>query len=202
MPDTIGNLTQVKILRIGDNSITILPDSIGDLKYLRALESSRNQLTSLPDTLGEAWNLQFLWLGGNQFTEFPAEMFDIRALKETSLADNQIVNLPDEVIQLRTLEQLDLSNNQIRVLPVSLATPQVRYTTINFSGNQLEFPPQEIADEGMASILKYLRNPSPPPAPYPPYGLSWIVIVTPILGIVMWIAGVYLWFRYYRWRWR
>lgn len=70
LPDSIGNLSQLTRLGVGDNpfthnQLTHLPDSIGELSQLTTLDVSYNQLTHLPDSIGNLTNLRELNIHDN-----------------------------------------------------------------------------------------------------------------------------------------
>lgn len=51
LPDSIGELSQVKELNIFNSQLVSLPESIGKLSQLKKLDVFSNQLTSLPDSM-------------------------------------------------------------------------------------------------------------------------------------------------------
>ena len=59
LPDSIGNLTNLKELNCSENELTLLPESIGDLINLKVLYCNDNQLTKLPDTIINLKNINF-----------------------------------------------------------------------------------------------------------------------------------------------
>jgi Leucine-rich repeat (LRR) protein len=61
LPNSIGQLTQLKNLDIYDNKLTVLPNSIGQLTQLQILNISNNQLTSLPESIGQLTQLEELY---------------------------------------------------------------------------------------------------------------------------------------------
>ena len=65
VPESIGNLTQLRSLGLGDNQLTDVPESIGNLTQLQTLDLRSNQLTDLPESIGNLTQLQWLNLRGN-----------------------------------------------------------------------------------------------------------------------------------------
>lgn len=62
---------QLVSLYISYNPLTALPDSLGQLSALRLLDCGDNQLTALPDSLGQLSALQTLRCHNNQLTALP-----------------------------------------------------------------------------------------------------------------------------------
>ncbi len=57
LPETIGNLTYLKLINISGNNLTKLPETIGNLANLVSLHLIDNHLTELPETIGNLTNL-------------------------------------------------------------------------------------------------------------------------------------------------
>ena len=62
LPGTLGNLTNLRELRMGHNQLSAsLPAALGNLRNLEFLDFKRNKLAgSIPNTLGNLSNLKFL----------------------------------------------------------------------------------------------------------------------------------------------
>jgi tetratricopeptide (TPR) repeat protein len=61
LPETIGQLSSLRTLRLDSNKLTSLPSTIGKLKALQKLDVTSNQITSLPETIRDLHSLQTLW---------------------------------------------------------------------------------------------------------------------------------------------
>ena len=94
IPESIGLLTTLEVLRLGNNQLeklpnfmtnlvnlvllsfprnllAKLPDSFGRLTKLEAIELSYNLLDKLPDSFGKLTKLEFFYLHGNLFSKLP-----------------------------------------------------------------------------------------------------------------------------------
>jgi Leucine-rich repeat (LRR) protein len=60
-----ARLEGAKTLHLNGNQLTALPESLGQLTNLRELYLSDNQLTALPESLGQLTNLRELYLPTN-----------------------------------------------------------------------------------------------------------------------------------------
>ncbi|MFN3200944.1 MAG: leucine-rich repeat domain-containing protein [Bradymonadia bacterium] len=81
LPDDIGRLTALTRLVLGSwgsNRLTRLPDSICDLSQLRLLWLADNQLEVLPERIGELKNVGLMTLENNQLTELPESLFEMK----------------------------------------------------------------------------------------------------------------------------
>eukprot|EP00002_Diphylleia_rotans_P009129 TRINITY_DN1913_c0_g2_i3.p1 TRINITY_DN1913_c0_g2~~TRINITY_DN1913_c0_g2_i3.p1 ORF type:complete len:108 (+),score=14.75 TRINITY_DN1913_c0_g2_i3:40-363(+) len=66
-PESIGQLTNLKMLLIHNNELSSLPISIGKLERLTRLSVEQNRLSSLPaESIGKLKNLTQLNLHNNQ----------------------------------------------------------------------------------------------------------------------------------------
>lgn len=81
IPPGIGRLSNLKVLNLPNNGITLLPDEIGNLHKLEMLILSNNKLTSLPDDIGKLQNLKILSLLNNKLSSFPLMICNIRNLE-------------------------------------------------------------------------------------------------------------------------
>ncbi|MHA1734103.1 MAG: leucine-rich repeat domain-containing protein [Promethearchaeota archaeon] len=73
IPETIGNLSELRVLDIGKNNISEIPDSFEELKKLEFANLSLNQLTKFPESLLQLPSLKELKVNGNPIDEIPWE---------------------------------------------------------------------------------------------------------------------------------
>lgn len=143
IPETVANLTQLRILDLKENDLEALPDSlftiesleevdlyrnefnvldeqIGQLINLRILDIESNYLTKLPDTIGNLVNLEQLKVSDNKLNTLPETISNLTNLNMLYLDYNNISSLPDEIGRISSLEQLSLRNNAVETLPDSI----------------------------------------------------------------------------------
>jgi Leucine-rich repeat (LRR) protein len=77
LPESIGNLINLKELHCHNNHLQQLPETIGNLINLRYLDCCKNQLQELPKSIGNLINLQYFNCEDNNLTMVP----DIRNCK-------------------------------------------------------------------------------------------------------------------------
>ena len=121
VPESIGNLTNLRRLDLGSNNLTVLPESIGNLTNLTSLNLNFNKLTVLPESIGNLKNLTSLSLSGNRLTEIPQTIGKLKYLKQLLLGNNQITKIPNSIGNLENLETLSVHTNQLTELPRTLS---------------------------------------------------------------------------------
>ena len=74
MPESIGRLSDLRELYLGDNELARLPDSLGHLTALTTLYLTRNRLDDLPESIGRLTGLTTLFLDHNRLESLPIEL--------------------------------------------------------------------------------------------------------------------------------
>jgi Leucine-rich repeat (LRR) protein len=179
-PESIALLRRLRWLDLDDNELTDLPDWINGLSWLTELNVEGNRLTQLPHSLRGLRRLSYLVLSGNRLSELSTSIGDLEALESLSATNNQIAwvdplltlpgqltqiflsgnsipAVPESVSSLRHLRMFHIDDNDLRVVPDwLLELPRLFY--IEVGGNLLTSPPPEIAANGSAAILNFLRE--------------------------------------------
>jgi len=120
LPDCIGDLTHVRVLRVVGNRLLNLPDTIGQMTRLRALHLFGNRLSELPESICHCADLERLYLAGNRLIELPPRLGDLRKLEVLSVPGNCLTALPESIGMLARLRELYLFDNPLLALPASL----------------------------------------------------------------------------------
>jgi internalin A len=141
LPEWLGQLTQLQKLDLTDNQLTALPESLGQLTQLQRLDLVYNELTTLPEWLGQLTQLRSLDLMYNQLTALPEWLGQLTQLRSLDLMYNQLTALPEWLGQLTQLQWLVLTFNQLTALPESLGQ-LTQLQTLYLSGNQLTALPE------------------------------------------------------------
>jgi len=95
--EEVGRLTELRILYLSHNNLSVLPPEIGMLTKLEKLYLHYNKLNSLPFEIGKLTGLQALYLQFNQLTSLPSELCDLSNLNvlyvnNNPLSDYSVVN--------------------------------------------------------------------------------------------------------------
>lgn len=77
-------------LILTNNQIETLPDSMGQLSQLRKLALAGNQLTSLPDTMANCRGLELVRLSANQLTRVPDWLLELPKLSWLGFSGNPV----------------------------------------------------------------------------------------------------------------
>jgi Leucine-rich repeat (LRR) protein len=99
-----------------------IPESIGDLTLLRVLKLIHVKELSLPDSVRNLVHLEKLELTGTNFGELPRVIFGLPSLKHLRIFDSDISVLPDEIKGLKQLERLDIGGTNITKIPESIGS--------------------------------------------------------------------------------
>lgn len=157
LPAEVGNLRKLEKLIIdnanGCGMNVSIPESIGNLTNLKVLrlygaldgrgEGGKLRIKELPRNISNLRGLEELDLGRNGLTSFPSQLSlsSMSKLRKINLSFNDIHELPDSLGTLNDLVELDVSGNGGVALPKSLAnTNGVR---IRMGNNYLKLRDQE-----------------------------------------------------------
>ncbi|KAK2989910.1 hypothetical protein RJ640_001975 [Escallonia rubra] len=118
IPESIGKLSKLQELRIVRNNISgKIPSSIGNITGLSYLAAAENMLEgSIPAELGNCTNLQALDLGINRLTGvIPEQVIGISSLSVALYLElNEFTGpLPSQVGNLKNLGKLSISGNKL-----------------------------------------------------------------------------------------
>ncbi|MBD1810989.1 leucine-rich repeat domain-containing protein [Microcoleus vaginatus DQ-U2] len=155
-PDSVLQLTNLKILSLADNQITEIPDAIGQLSNLTQLVLGSTQITKISEALGQLSNLTQLHLSDNKITKIPEALGQLSNLTQLNLSHNQITQIPEALGQLSNLTQLALNHNQITQIPEALGQLS-NLTQLDLSHNQITQIPEALGQLSNLTQL-YLHN--------------------------------------------
>jgi hypothetical protein len=122
VPRELGQCTNLGLLYLRDNAITLIPSELGRLTGLATLALAGNKLASLPAELGSLVNMQAMYLGRNRITELPPSFGEIRGLTLLSVGANLLTTVPILDAQPQAWPKLriaDFEGNRILTWPKS-----------------------------------------------------------------------------------
>ncbi|KYO43939.1 leucine-rich repeat-containing protein 27 isoform A [Alligator mississippiensis] len=124
----------------------------------KTLDLSEKKIQHLTEDIYRLPDLQHLHLERNQLAVIPEDLFQkLPNLVWLDLRDNKIKTLPPGIGCHKQLTTLLLEGNPIKRLPVELGN-LTSLKALNLRHCPLEFPPKDIVQKGLQSILCFLRN--------------------------------------------
>jgi len=120
IPNSILNLTSLKILILDANSVEAIPPAIKNLSKLETLYLQENVIKELPKELFSLTNLKELILFTNDIEVIPPAIKNLANLEELYLSENKIKELPNEIFSLKNIKLLDLGTNEIEIISLDI----------------------------------------------------------------------------------
>ncbi|XP_017242286.1 probable inactive receptor kinase At2g26730 [Daucus carota subsp. sativus] len=162
-PNTLGNLTQLRVLSLRSNGLTgSLPPDFSNLKLLRSLYLQNNEFSSeFPPSLLSLTRLVRLDLSSNAFTgKIPFSVNNLTQLTGIFLENNNFSGMIPS-INTPSIVNFNVSNNHLSgSIPKSLA----RFSAPSFAGNV------DLCGGPLPACNPFF--PSPTPSPNPPNSQS------------------------------
>ena len=166
LPESIGNLSSLSQLNLGDTSLTELPESIGNLSSLSQLNLGDTSLTEVPESIGNLSSLSSLDLSFTKLTELPESIGNLSSLSSLDLHGTNLSKLPESIGNIKSLQNLDLSYLNLDAIPKSLLNLQLEFrptydpgrTGIQIKGLTLRDQPIEIFGQSRDLILAYYES--------------------------------------------
>lgn len=97
----------------GNASIAVLPQSMGNLSELRGLYLSNQSLSELPESIGNLGKLEKLHLDNNHLQTLPVSIGNLSKLNSLYLQNNYLQTLPYTLQNLQHLKTLNISGNKL-----------------------------------------------------------------------------------------
>ncbi|XP_025971700.2 leucine-rich repeat-containing protein 27 isoform X1 [Dromaius novaehollandiae] len=122
------------------------------------LDVSRKNIQHLTEEIYKPPNIKHFHLEGNVISAIPEDLFQkLPHLVWLDLRYNKIKTIPPGIGYHRQLKTLLLERNPIKELPAELGN-LTSLTALNLRHCPLEFPPKDVIQKGLKSILSFLRN--------------------------------------------
>lgn len=118
-----------------------LPESIGNLQWLKILRLRNNDLMELPRSFQNLTALEVLDLSHNHFYTIPQEVISLPNLKQLKLFHAVIEKLPENIDEMKKLEKLNLNLTCVETLPKTLVKMESLKSISLINTNIRQFPP-------------------------------------------------------------
>ncbi|MDR2414183.1 MAG: hypothetical protein LBD64_04270 [Odoribacteraceae bacterium] len=141
LPQSLGNFDKLERLYISSTNIATIPSSVENLKALRELTLSYNQLVALPEALSGMINLNTLDIASNPQLagELPVNIGNLNKLTRIMIRNNPLLGgpIPESISRLQGISVLNMDGNAFTSLPESLGE-MVNLTSIFLQGNDFQ----------------------------------------------------------------
>ena len=117
------------------NTLKVLPESIGELQDLKFLDANANELTVLPASIIKCAKLEKLHMYKNKIKELPPALPP--GLTEINFFNNQIRKLPASIGTLSCLEEVNFSSNKLMMTADAMFTSWASVKVLNMYENNL-----------------------------------------------------------------
>ena len=125
IPQTIGDMWNLKQLDLAANPITELPLDIGKLRHLEILDLSYTDLKNLPSTISQLTKLKELYLQGTFIDSLQVFTQQLPGLQAISLSSKQAEQLtPEYFAQLEAIQRIYVARKDFEGLPRNLRMEQ------------------------------------------------------------------------------
>ncbi|KAJ7315645.1 GTP-binding protein of the rab [Desmophyllum pertusum] len=123
-----------KALVLAKRKLLRVPDTVTELTEVKILDLSHNNLTAIPKPLT---NLTTLILSHNRLAQLPEIVVELINLIRLHVDSNQLYLLPTSIKQLKKLQVLDLSNNKLKILCIEDISSLKHLEELYVGGNPL-----------------------------------------------------------------
>ncbi|XP_031382653.1 TMV resistance protein N-like isoform X2 [Punica granatum] len=153
IPDSIGGLVNLTHLSMQFCSgMKTLPDTMGDLKSLVELDMSGTELSALPNSVGRLTRLQSLRLDSSKISRIPDSIGGLVNLTCLSIVNHSgIKTLPDSIGDLKSLVELQMVCTELSALPNSVGR-LTRLQSLRLFSTKIEGLPDTLGD--MESLVR------------------------------------------------
>ena len=119
VPETLGNCSKLKILKLFSDKPISLHHSLGKLSLLRKLEINAPAI-EIPQSIGKLSSLEELSLITKKELVLPESLGNLSALKKIWIKSGQMRKIPDSIGNCKNLRYVDIASDKLTALPQSL----------------------------------------------------------------------------------
>jgi Leucine-rich repeat (LRR) protein len=147
IPETIGNMDSLELLWISSTNVHEIPVSIGNLSNLKDFNLTSLDLSQsgLPDAIGNLASLEYLGLGMTGLSALPETFGNMDSLKYLYCYSNQLTQLPANFGHLHNMRYLSIGSNAITFLPDNFGE-MTKLHTLFMEDNQITELPDNFGD--------------------------------------------------------
>lgn len=132
LPDALGNLTNLRTLRLHPFGAEEVPPSIGNLVLLKELLLKGPKLQSLPKTFENLKNLKWVDLSGTLLSDVPFGMQQVQNLEVLTMRDCRNLRAVPGMLQYATnLQKMDLTYSPMELFHLCILPSSVPIRNLN-----------------------------------------------------------------------
>ena len=117
-----------------ESPLSVLPESVGNLDDLRSLYLEWNNLSSLPESFYQLTNLMSLYISNNQLEEIGEGIGNLNNLYFLDLGYNQIPSIPDSFCNLENLTYWWMFRYELDQLPDCICSLNINWNDDDAAG--------------------------------------------------------------------
>jgi hypothetical protein len=158
VPAEIGRLTNLVYLDLNKSyELRKIPEEIGNLKKIHMIRLSLTQVSALPSSIGNLTEMDTLWICCNMISSIPKGIGKLKKLRWLDIHSLHLPTIPDEICNLPNLEILDISYAGLQRLPDKIGNLK-NLRTLNLFKNNLHTLPHSIVRLGKLEHLNVYDN--------------------------------------------
>jgi leucine-rich repeat protein SHOC2 len=109
----LKNKLEVTVLDLSEQGLSNLPENIGELKNLKVLKLDGNTIRHFPQGFWQLVNLEVLLINRNKLDSLPERLGDLKNLKKIFASRNNLSAIPKSIVEIKGLKRLDVSFNKL-----------------------------------------------------------------------------------------
>ncbi|MCA9329914.1 leucine-rich repeat domain-containing protein, partial [Candidatus Saccharibacteria bacterium] len=152
-----GNLTELYILNLAGNHISIIPPEIGNLTSLHTLSLDSNDISLLPPEIGKLECLEILSISYNPFNVLPDTFGNLTRLTHLDVDVNALNSIESKFHKLLSLTSLSLDGNSVWVSEGIRSFNNL--TELHIYSSTISIPPDVALIKSLSVVIVYGNMP-------------------------------------------
>lgn len=143
IPESVFEISQLKILDLSDSNIVKVPQEICQLKSLEILKLDSTKIEELSEHITSLEKLKYLDISRTNIYEIPSHIKKLKNLRALRMFGDNIKDLPENFKELSKLEHLGMNHTLITSIPQSVLELKC-LKAVYFGGTKIDSLPNEL----------------------------------------------------------